>query len=556
MKNLPYQRNPADSDAADRELKKTLDELHKTGYLEAEYSSIKKDSTGLAALLIVGTQWTWAHLTNGNADNLMLQHIGFHEKGYDEKPLRINQINDLIQSLLTYCQNNGYPFASVHLDSLTVSGHQLSAKIFVTRNNLITIDSIQVVGDARISNIYLANYLGFRLPSIYREDDVKRISTRIKELPFITEERPAKILFNEKRAAITLFLKKKNASRFDFVLGVLPNDQVTGKLLITGDGQLVLNNAFGRGEYLNLRFLQLQNRSTQVTAQFTYPYLFSIPFSLDYNFNLYKNDTLYLDVKQRAGISYLFIGSNYLKFFFSNEGSSILSLDTFSIIRNKTLPPYLDLNAKFYGIEYRLENLDYRFNPRSGYDIFLNAEAGNRKIKENSKIVQLRDLTDPAYDFHKLYDSVNTSEIQFRVQGNIHKYWPLGSHNVLQTSYQGGFIVGNNLLQNELYRIGGLHTLRGFDEASVLTSQYHIVTLEYHYLLDRNSFFYLFLDGSYLLNREMAPYNYNTLYGFGGGINFATKAGTFTVNYALGGRKNNAVQFRSAKINFGYVNYF
>jgi hemolysin activation/secretion protein len=151
---------------------------------------------------------------------------------------------------------------------------------------------------------------------------------------------------------------------------------------------------------------------------------------------------------------------------------------------------------------------------------------------------------------------VGIKETQYIFKGEIDKYFQLSSRSVIQASYHGAAIFSNKIFQNELFRIGGFHLLRGFNEQSVLASQYHIGTIEYHYLLGQNSYFYLFFDGAYVVNESLSPVTYDTPIGFGAGINFETRAGIFGVNYALGQQQNNPIQFRNAKIHFGYVNYF
>lgn len=555
-KEFSYHRNFTDTVTRSTALKELLGKLYQKGYLEASYDSFHRDSANLTAFLFVGHQWEWANLSNGNVDDVLLDRIGFRERVYDGKPFSISQLNKLTNEILTYCEDNGYPFAAVRLDSIKAENQQISAKIFLTKNKVITIDSIIVKGDARISNRYLGNYLGLRLPSIYREDVIKKISTRLKELPFLSEEKPAQLLFSGDKASIILYLKKKNASNFDFVLGVLPNSASTGKLLITGDGRLNLNNPFGKGESLNFKFSQLQSRTTQVLLKGAYPYLFNLPFGIDGEFDLYKNDTLYLEVKEQLGFQFLFTGVNYLKIFFRNTSNSVLSLDTATVIQSKQLPAYLNLEAKFYGFECRFEKLDYRINPQKGSAVFFNAEAGNRNVKEDARIVELKDPSDPSFDFSALYDSVETKETQFRFNGNLDKYWAVSRRSSFKTSYNGAAIASRSIFQNELYHIGGFHLLRGFDEQSIFVSQYHIVTVEYHYLLSQNSFAYLFFDGAYVENKAVVPATHDTPMGFGAGFNFETKAGIFGVSYALGRQQDNPIEFRSAKIHFGYVNYF
>jgi outer membrane translocation and assembly module TamA len=555
-RDFSFQREFTDSQSRHNELISLLSRLNTEGFLEAAFFSFAYDSLLLTAGLQAGRRWEWAKLHTGNVDEIILNRIGFREKFYEGQPLRPAQITRLTESILSYCENNGYPFASVRLDSFQLVDQQLSAALVLKKNVLVTVDSLKVVGDAKIANAYLANYLGFRLPDVYSEELIRKMSTRIRELPFCTQARAPQVIFHDDRATITLFLNKKNASRFDFILGVLPNSNTTGKLLVTGEGELNLVNPFGRGESVFMSFSQLQPRTTEAEIRADYPYIFNFPFGVDGSFSLYKNDTLYLDVKSQVGLKYLFTGVNYFKVFFKNASSSVLNIDSAAVVQTKQLPDYLDYQTRFYGLEYRFEKTDYRFNPTRGWNIFVSAEAGNRQVKENTSITQLTDPSDPEYDFAGLYDSIPEKETQYIFRGTIQKYWSLATRHAVLTAYHGASIFSEMTLQNELFRIGGFQLLRGFDEQSIYSSQYHLGTFEYHFLLSLNSYFYLFFDGGYTRNDVAAPAVTDFPYGFGTGINFETRAGVFALSYAVGRQKDNPIEFRSAKIHFGYVNYF
>lgn len=110
--------------------------------------------------------------------------------------------------------------------------------------------------------------------------------------------------------------------------------------------------------------------------------------------------------------------------------------------------------------------------------------------------------------------------------------------------------------QNELFRIGGLKSLRGFDEESIHATGFAIFTLEYRYLLEENSYLYLFGEGAYVENVSRNISEYDTPYGFGAGISFQIKAGIFSLSYALGSQKQNPIDVKGGKVHFGIVNYF
>lgn len=97
--------------------------------------------------------------------------------------------------------------------------------------------------------------------------------------------------------------------------------------------------------------------------------------------------------------------------------------------------------------------------------------------------------------------------------------------------------------------------LRGFDEEAIFASLFSVVTLEYRFLLSKNSYFNLFYDAAYVENRADG-YENDFPFGFGAGLAFETKAGLFGVSYALGRQQSAPIDFRAAKIHFGYVNYF
>ena len=55
------------------------------------------------------------------------------------------------------------------------------------------------------------------------------------------------------------------------------------------------------------------------------------------------------------------------------------------------------------------------------------------------------------------------------------------------------------MVRNELFQIGGNKLLRGFDEASIFTPTYSILSLEYRLALGKNSYFQMpFIDAGFV----------------------------------------------------------
>jgi len=107
-----------------------------------------------------------------------------------------------------------------------------------------------------------------------------------------------------------------------------------------------------------------------------------------------------------------------------------------------------------------------------------------------------------------------------------------------------------------LYQLGGLSSLRGFNQQSLFASNYYFLTTEYRYLFDRNSSVFAFVEGGFYESNRLNNYENGLPVGAGFGVNFATKTGVFTLTYALGKQNDNPVLVRNGKVHFGYISLF
>jgi len=243
-----------------------------------------------------------------------------------------------------------------------------------------------------------------------------------------------------------------------------------------------------------------------------------------------------------AGVQFLLKGGNYLKVFINDKQSSLLSTDVYENLT--VLPPYADIRLTSYGLGFRSLKLDYRLNPRKGYSLEVSAAVGNKKIEKNGSLNPV------------VYDSLDLKSVQYNGEGFVDFYFPVFTRNVINLGFMAAAIEGENIFDNELYRFGGLKTLRGFDEESITTSVFTMSKLEFRYILEQNSFLFVFVNGAWYERNTQDEYVTDTPIGFGAGITFETKLGIFSFNYALGKEFTNPIKFRAAKIHFGLINYF
>ncbi len=517
--------------------------LRETGYSAAGIDAQIWQNDTAIALIHLGEQYRFGQINAGNVPSEVMRRIGFKDRQFKDANMRGKRLLGLQERIIRYYENRGFPFAQVTLDSIALNNDRLSATLNLEKNQEFRIDSIIIKGTARIKPKYIQNYLGIRSKSVYNESRIQPISTRIKEIAFVSETKPPEVVFGEGRADVYLYLDKKRASQFDGILGVLPSSEEPGKVLVTGELSLKLLSAFKRGELIDLSWRKMQARTQNLNIHLAYPFLFNTPFGLDAAFELYKRDSLYLNLRGIIGIQYHLIGNDHIKVFADIRSTNVLAASTLSSVFTLN-PDNVDSRTQLYGFGYKMQRLDYRLNPRKGFDLYAEASAGTKKILPDATIEVTR------------YAGLKLNTFQLNAVLQVAYFVPIPNRSTIMIKANGGYMRSENLFESEAFRIGGLKTLRGFDEESIYATMFGIGTIEYRFLLDPNSYLFAFFDGAYYENRSTNKRITDRPFGFGLGISFFTKIGVFSLNYALGKQFQNPIDFRAGKIHFGVVSYF
>ena len=532
-------RNFADSVALNSYLETwRLDQI-RDGFLEAGVDSMKQLRDTTFCYLFSGPQYKWIDLEAGNVPQELLSESGYNEKFFLHKPFHPEAYSRLLRKILSSLENNGYPFAKIKLDSSKISDHGITGKLNLNRGPKIIIDSLIVKGHVEIAKGYLYQYLKIKPGDLYRETSVERIDRLMRALPFANPAQPTALLFYSDKADIYLYLNKRKASSFNGVLGLLP-DPTTNKLNLTGTVKLNLMNSLKHGESIFVNWQKLEASSQQLNANLAYPFLFNTPIGISGKISLYRQDTLFTQNQLQLSFNY-YLGAN------SEFGVFLKSVKSGGIGNlTSTNPLSSNSNSSLYGLSLKLEDLDYKFNPRAGTSLQLSGDAGSKSIIPSSSYA----------DSTGNKPAVKERVAQYDINLDGSHFFPLGKRSTIQAQIIGGWMISNRILPTEVYRIGGLQDLRGFNDQSLMATGYGIITAEYRYLLDENSNLFVFGSRSYLENHSTTENYLDHPMSFGTGISFETKAGIFSLTYALGKQDGQQFQFKSAKIHFGYTSLF
>ena len=504
-------------------------EAYKRGFLTFSIDAVSKiDSTHATIQGAVGPAFRQIDFSISPETKQLLRKLGIQPRTISSSKANPAEISRLLKQILTTLENNGYPFAKVGLNNLEITDDHIKTTLVVEKNGLVHWTAIHIVGEKiNISERFIANYLHVEVEKLFSQEDVNLIPLRLKQINYIKQTKPAELLFTEEGAELYLYLESKPVSLFNGTVGLQQNP-VKLTYQLTGDLRLKLQNTLRHGELFDFNWRSIQPGSPQLKIQLSYPYLFNTPFGIDGQFQLFKRDSTFLELKSTAGVNYFLSAGNTLKAFYRNYSSSVLG----SATSNSN---FGSVKSNQYGLSLTHQTIDYLPNPQRGFIWMIEGSAGQRNVTK---------------------DTVVSKSLLFSGKLQLETYIPFGKRHVIKLASLSETYYTNLIQQNELMRFGGNLSQRGFLEDELLSTTRTTATVEYRFLLDRNSYFFAFFDQSWYERNLSNSYLNDHPLGFGAGISFGTNIGIFSLTYALGQQQNNPILLRDSKIHFGYVAYF
>ncbi len=503
-------------------------QAYKRGFLTFSIDSVNRiDSAHFEVKGAVGKHFERVDFTISPETKSLLRKMGIQPRAITSTNANPAVISRMLDEIRTTLENNGYPFANVGLNNLEIEGDRIKTTLVVEKNVEVRWTAIHVIGEkVNISERFIANYLHLEVGELFSQEVVNLVPLRLKQIIYLSETKPAELLFTQEGAELFLYLKSKPVSLFNGTVG-LQQDPVKLTYQLTGDLRLKLQNTLKRGELFDLNWRSIQPGSPQLKIAMSYPYLFNTPFGIDGQFQLFKRDTTFLELKSTIGVNYFLSAGNTLKAFYRNGSSSLLgstgSSGTFGSVKSNQ-----------YGLSLTHQTIDYLPNPQRGFIWMIEGTAGQRSVTK---------------------DTVVSKSLLFGGKLQLETYLSLAKRHVVKLASVSETFFTENIQQNELMRFGGNLSQRGFLEDELLSTTRTTATVEYRFILDRNSYLFAFFDQSWY-ERNLAAYLNDHPLGFGAGISFGTNIGIFSLTYALGQQQNNPILLRDSKIHFGYVAYF
>ena len=514
LSKMKYKTKHTDSLALYIELNRVQKRLKMNGYFLSRIDSVSKKGEKYIAYLNLDKKVDSVLLKHKSIDNQILQKYNF-KNNYIKIP--VNQLEEILNDISTFQELKGNAFSKIKLKKLRIDKKTLYAEIDLTTSKKRKIDKIILKGYDNFPESFIKNYLNINSKTTFNKKKLIEISKLSKGLDFVSETKPPEILFKKDSTLIYVYLKKIQGSSFDGLVNF--NSQENGKLQFNGYLDLKLKNILNKGEQLNLLWNSFGNEKQEFSISVKTPYIYKSKLSPEFTFSIYKQDSTFLNTNLNANLKYQIKNNANLFLSFDSENS-----ENNTKISSNNISTYENYFLGF-GYEYKILKNDIFKN-----DIFfinINPSFGKRKTTNNTS-QQIKIETTLAY----LLDLNRKNSIYFRNQTAL--------------------LNSTNYFDNELFRIGGNKSIRGFNEQSIFVKNYLLQNIEFRYQTSKSSFMYTITDLALITTTNSKE----KLYSFGLGYLFNSNSSQINISTAVGTNTKNPLDFKNTQFFVNWVNFF
>lgn len=528
IEGMVFKKYHQNTNSIDVEIDSILLQFQKKGYLNGKLDSITENDSIFLAQFSLGKQIKEIKIYFQKED-LPFEFLA--KKAIQQIIPNTNEacflipfeeINSMLDLILTSFEQKGNVFTQVQLKNIQLEDDTAIAELFISQTQERSIDKIVIKGYENFPKTFIHFDLNLKIKSTFNTAKLKNASDAILNLSFAEELKSPEVLFTKDSTIIYLYLKKKLANKFDGIIGFSSKEDSNG-LEFNGYLDLLLQNIFNSGESIALLWKNNGGSSQRFFFSVETPYLFNLPIIPKATFEIFRQDSTYNNIAANFNLNYVINSKNKSNIAFSTETSNDL-LKSNNL--NASLQTFTNV---FYGFghEYKVVQNNILFPEK--FNVHISALFGRRKT-----------------DIETAQQSKFNLQISYLMSLNIKNYIFLQNKSAI--------INSTNFLTNEIYRIGGVTSIRGFNEESIFTPAYSILNIEYRYKTSNSSYFYTITDFAYFEDQnKIEP---NQIYGLGLGYSFLTKMGMLNLSYAVGKFGDKPFNLNDSKVHIKLVSFF
>ncbi|SNS18134.1 BamA/TamA family outer membrane protein [Dokdonia pacifica] len=424
----------------------------------------------------------------------------------------------VLENLTSIVANSGNPFTSFQITSITKdNSNTLNGNLSIEQDVNRYADRIIINGYKKVPKGYIRHYARIKEGNVFNQKELLEQNERLNNLSFITSKKDPQVLFTKDSTTLYFYLERKVNNRFDGFLGFATNEE-TNRLQLDGYIDLILTNNLNYGETLLLNYKSDGDDQTQLNVKATLPYLFRSPLGLETQLSLFRKDSTFSENSQEVSLFYQINANSTISLGYKSKQSEDLIESTNT--DNEIIEDYTQQRI-LGGFTFSKLQSDFFFPIKTQF--ILEGEIGNR----SSTAIKEEQVNFDATTSH-IFQLNETNQIYLRNKTQV--------------------LLSDSYLTNELYRFGGITSIRGFEENSIFANLVSTLNTEYRYVLNSSIYVHSIIDLAYFEN-EITDQK-EKLVSFGLGAGLRTKAGIFKINLANGKAENQTFRFSNTKLHF------
>ena len=485
--------------------------LSQVGFLEHQLIENKKvnDSTFLY-LYNIGAKTNFIHIYIGK--NLELSNWNLYTVNNDTLKLPFGESEAFLNYAIKKLETAGFSMAKVQLKNLKKHSKFMTADLSITSDKKRQLNDIVINGYDKFPEGHKNNLKRLYKKRIFNQTNLDKLYKDISQFQFVKQTKYPEILFTKDSTKVFVYVEKAKSNSFDGFIG-FTNDE-NKKLIFNGYLDLTLNNAMNSGEKLALYWKSngQDQKTFRVGAEI--PYVFKSPIGMKVQLHIIKQDSTFQNTQTAIDFGYYFNYNTRLYLGYQSAESSDIK-NTNTLLLSDFTNKFYTSNFEF--IAYKEE--DFLFPEKSNINVKIGAGSRNSKFQSNNQF----------------FGSLNVS----------HNFY-LNQKNIINIKSFNYYLQSDEYITNELYRFGGINSVRGFNENSLQGNLFSSLLTEYRLVLSPSIYLHSIMDYAYFQDKTT---NLNgNLLGLGFGFGLLTKNGLFNFVYANGSTKDQAIQLSNSVV--------
>jgi hypothetical protein len=513
--SIGYSKKHSNAKSIVEEANSLSEKLKRFGFLENEIQENKKqdDSTFLFKFRL-GQRTRFIHIYLGKDSEL--RKLGIVESPGDTLKLPLGETESFLNTTLNSLERKGYSLARLQLINLKKQKNILLADLNLQTEKQRQVNDIVINGYEKFPEGHKKEIRRRYRNKVFNQQNLKNIHEDFNQFQFVTQTKYPEILFMNDTTKVYVYLEKSKPNRFDGFIGFGNDDK--GDLKINGYLDLLLVNSLNVGERFNLYWKSDGNDQKTFNANIELPYIFKSPLGIKAQLNIFKQDSTFQNTQTAIDLGYYFNYNTRLYVGYqSTESNDIQNLNSSTL---------KDFDNAFItsNFEYtRFKNDDFLFPDKTLLNIKAGVGSRNSEASKNSQFFTNVDLR------HNLY---------------------LNDKNIIALRSQNFLLQSDSYITNELFRFGGINSIRGFNENSLQANLYSSILTEYRYVLAPTIYIHSIIDFGYY--QDKTTDNDGNLLGLGFGFGLLTKNGLFNIVYANGSTGNQQIKLSNSIVHISF----